>query len=151
VTNRYLQRTDRPVFYYDGATTPANGNANVKTVQMDLFVNPDPTNAGTESEIKSGADLRAVANFPTGTFTATSEGSGKVLLNAEAYSPDNEKITYSWACSGSNCPTSSSSNYLSATGSQYEWSPGSGTYTVILTVTDDRGLSYASTQTVTVS
>jgi Tfp pilus assembly protein PilV len=157
VTNRYQQRTDRPAFSYYSGSTPAPNNvdtsglSSITSVGMDLFVNPTPTNSVTESEIKSGADLRATANFPMATFTSTSEGTGKVLLNAEAYSPDNEQLTYSWSCSGSNCPTSSSSSYLNATSPQYEWSPGTGTYTVTLTVTDDRGLSYASTQTVTVS
>jgi prepilin-type N-terminal cleavage/methylation domain-containing protein len=156
VTNRYQQRTDRPVFSYINGSTTANsvdtaGLSAITSVGADLFLNPTPTNASTESEIKSGADLRAVANFPTATFTTTSEGTGKVLLNAEAYSPDNEQLTYSWSCSGSNCPTSSSSSYLNATSPQYEWSPGSGTYTITLVATDDRGLSYASTQTVNVS
>lgn len=126
VTNRYLQRTDRPLFYYDGFSTPANGITNVKTVQMDLFANPTPTNSGTESEIKSGTDVRASADVPSAYFTTTSEGTGKVLLNAEAYSPDNNQVTYAWSCSGSNCPTSGS-NVLNATSAQYEWSPGTGT------------------------
>lgn len=156
VTNRYQQRTDRPVFsYYNGSTTAnsvdTSGLSAITSVGTDLFLNPTPTNSGVESEIKSGADLRAVANFPTATFTTTSEGTGKVLLNAEAYSPDNEQLTYSWSCSGSNCPTSSSTTYLNSTSPQYEWSPGTGTYTITLTATDDRGLSYASTQTVNVS
>jgi type II secretory pathway pseudopilin PulG len=150
VTNRYQQRTDRHAFYFNDGTDPTDLSS-VFTVQIDLFVNPTPGVAGAESEIKSGAFLRNQPRSPVANFTYTATGNGGVLLNGgTSYSPDGEDLTYSWSCTSTSCPDSSA-----LTGSNQglvDWTPGAGTYTVELTVTDQTGLTATtSPQTVTVT
>lgn len=148
VTNRYQQRTDRPAFYFNNGSSPSNLGS-VFTVQIDLFVNPTPSVPAAESEIKSGAFLRNQPRSPVAYFTSTDTGNGGVLLNGgTSYSPDGENLTYSWSCTPS-CPDSSA-----LTGSNQglvDWTPGAGTYTVQLTVTDETGLTAPYTASVTVT
>jgi PKD repeat protein len=149
VTNRYQQRTDRPAFTFNNGTAPAD-LSQVYTVQIDLFVNPTPSNSSAETELRSGAFLRNQPRSPVANFTYTPTGAGGVLLNgATSYSPDGLDLTYSWACASGSCPDAAG-----LTDSQeglVDWTPGAGTYTVTLTVTDQTGLTATETQTVTVS
>ena len=140
VTNRYKQRTDRPAFTYNGGTAPSN-LATVDTVGLDLFVNPTPSLADAETELRSGAFLRNQQRQPVANFTYTPLGGGTALLNAgPSYDPSGEPLTYSWSCSGSTSCASSAA--------VFSWKPGAGTYTVTLTVTDPAGLQaqYKNTQ-----
>lgn len=149
VTNRYQQRTDRPAFYFNDGTDPSDLSS-VFTVQIDLFVNPTPGVPAAESEIKSGAFLRNQPRSPVAQFTSTATGNGGVLLNGGiSYSPDGEDLTYSWSCTSASCPNSSA---LTSNQGLVDWTPGAGTYTVQLTVTDQTGLTDTSApQTVTVT
>ena len=149
VTNRYQGRSDRPAFTFNNGTAPSNLGS-VFTVQVDLFVNPTPTVPAAEVEIRSGAFLRNQPRSPVATFTYTDTGNGGVLLNGgTSYSPDGEDLTYSWTCTTTSCPHNST-----LTGSNQglvDWSPGAGTYTVQLTVTDQTGLTNVLSQSVTVT
>jgi prepilin-type N-terminal cleavage/methylation domain-containing protein len=148
VTNRYQGRTDRPAFTFNNGTAPSDLSS-VFTVQLELFVNPTPTVAAAESELRSGAFLRNQPRSPVATFTYTDTGGGGVLLNGgTSYSPDGEDLSYGWKCTSAACPDTSGLT-LSNQG-LVDWSPGAGTYTVQLTVTDQTGLTATSTQSVTV-
>ena len=149
VTNRYQQRTDRPAFTFNNGSAPSDLGS-VFTVQLDLFVNPNPDTPAAESEVRSGAFLRNQPRSPVATFTYTDTGSGGVLLNGgTSYSPDGEDLTYNWTCTSASCPDNSGLT-LSNQG-LVNWRPGAGTYTVQLTVTDQTGLTAISTQSVTVT
>ncbi|MFL5824013.1 MAG: PKD domain-containing protein, partial [Solirubrobacteraceae bacterium] len=122
----------------------------VFTVQIDVFVNPTPTVAAAESEVRSGAFLRNQPRSPVVNFTYTATGGGGVLLNGgTSYSPDGEDLTFAWSCTSDACPDNAGLT-LSNQG-LVDWSPGAGTYTVQLTVTDQTGLTATSTQSVTVT
>jgi prepilin-type N-terminal cleavage/methylation domain-containing protein len=145
LTNRYQGRTDRPAFYYnngalDNDSVAASDLPQVTSVQVDLFVNPTPTQSSRESELRSAAFLRNQTHSPVAWFTPTDQGGGSVLLNGgTSYSPDGYDLSYSWSCISAGCPAASS---LSAqTDGLVTWQPGPGTYTVQLTVTDPNGLS----------
>ena len=149
VTNRQKQRSDRPAFTFNNSTAPSD-LSQVFTVQIDLFVNPTPTNTTAESELRSGAFLRNQPRAPVAAFTYTPTQGGGVLLNgAPSYSPDGLDLNYSWSCTSSPCPSTSA-----LTDSQtglVDWNPGAGTYTIKLTVTDSTGLTATATQDVTVT
>jgi hypothetical protein len=150
VTNRYKQRTDRPLFYFNDSSTPPSDLSQVRSVQIDLFVNPTPKPPAAEDELRSGVFLRNQVRPPVAYFTSTPTGNGGVLLNGGiSYSPDNYDLSFSWSCVSSGCPSAS---FLSgATDGLVDWKPGAGTYTVSLTVTDATGLaSTPYTQQVTV-
>jgi hypothetical protein len=149
VTNRYQQRTDRPAFSFNNGTAPSNLAA-VYTVQIDLFVNPTPSVPAAETELRSGAFLRNQPRSPVANFTSTDTGQGGVLLNgATSYSPNGLDLSYSWACGAGSCPDSSA--LTNSQSGLVDWTPGAGTYTVQLTVTDQTGLTDTVTQQVTVS
>jgi prepilin-type N-terminal cleavage/methylation domain-containing protein len=149
VTNRYQGRTDRPAFSFNDGSAPSNLAA-VFTVQLDLFVNPTPKVASAESEVRSGAFLRNQPRSPVANFTYTDTGGGGVLINGgTSYSLDGEDLTYAWTCTSQSCPNNSGLT-LSNQG-LVDWTPGAGTYTVQLTVTDQTGLTATTTQSVTVT
>jgi prepilin-type N-terminal cleavage/methylation domain-containing protein len=148
VTNRY-QGADRPAFSYNNGSDPSDLSS-VFTVQVDLFVNPTPSVAAAEVEIRSGAFLRNQPRQPVADFTPLTTGNGGVLLNgAISYSPDGENLTYSWTCTGTPCPHNTT--LTSSNQGLVDWTPGAGTYTVQLTVTDQTGLTDTQTETVIVT
>ncbi|HEY1522511.1 MAG TPA: prepilin-type N-terminal cleavage/methylation domain-containing protein [Solirubrobacteraceae bacterium] len=148
VTNRY-QGADRSAFFFNNGSDPSDLGS-VFTVQIDLFVNPTPTVAAAEVEIRSGAFLRNQPRKPVPDFTPLATGHGGVLLNGgTSYSPDGEDLSYAWTCTGTPCPHNST-----LTGSNQglvDWTPGAGTYTVQLTITDETGLTATTTKSVTVT
>jgi prepilin-type N-terminal cleavage/methylation domain-containing protein len=148
VTNLY-QGANQPAFTFNNGSAPSNLGS-VFTVQIDLFVNPTPSNTSATSEVKSGAFLRNQPRSPVPNFTYTDTGNGGVLLNGgTSYSPDGEDLTFNWTCTSSVCPDNSGLT-LSNQG-LVDWVPGAGTYTVQLTVTDQTGLTATKSQTVTVT
>lgn len=148
VTNRY-QGANNPAFSF----TYSGGSSlnQVIAVQIDLFVNPTPKFRGAQTELRSGAYLRNQLRSPVANFTYTATGGGAVLLNGgTSYSPDGGDLTYSWSCtSPAACPAASS--LTSQKQGLVSWTPGAGTYTVQLTVTDAAGLSNTYPLSVTVT
>lgn len=149
VTNRYLGRTDRPAFTYNDGSAPSD-LTDITTVQMDIFVNPTPTVTAAEAELRSAVYLRNELRAPLASFTDTPTGAGGVLLNGgPSYSPDGASLSYSWSCTSTVCP--SSSTLSGSSSGLIDWVPGAGTYTVQLTVTDSTGLTDTTSQQVTVT
>jgi prepilin-type N-terminal cleavage/methylation domain-containing protein len=147
LTNRY-QGASRPAFYFNNGMLDSNSVAaadlpEVSSVQIDLFVNPTPTQPSRESELRSSAFLRNQTHSPVATFTSTPQGGGSVLLNgATSYSPDGYDLSYSWSCISAGCPAAST--LAAQSDGLVTWQPGPGTYTVQLTVTDPNGLTGVS-------
>jgi type II secretory pathway pseudopilin PulG len=147
--NRYQQRADRPAFTYDNGAAPSD-LTKITSVQIDLFVNPTPTVAAAETDLRSAVFLRNQVHAPEASFTQTDMGSGSVLLNGgTSYSPDGSDLNYAWSCTTPSCPAASALD--GSTTGLVVWHPGAGSYTVVLTVTDTSGLSASVTQAVTVS
>jgi type II secretory pathway pseudopilin PulG len=150
IVNRY-KGADRPAFYFNNGSAPSDLST-ITSVQMDMFVNPTPSVSAAQAELKSGVYLRNEVQSPVAQFTSTPTGNGGVLLNGGiSYSPDGGNLSYSWSCTfPSPCPKSSTLSGASDA-LVISWSPGIGTYTVQLTVTDSSGLTntYSSQVTVT--
>ncbi|HET9126381.1 MAG TPA: prepilin-type N-terminal cleavage/methylation domain-containing protein [Solirubrobacteraceae bacterium] len=136
-----------PVFTYDGSAgslgaTPTDLTA-IRSVGIDLFVNPDPGVSGDESELQSSALLRNAQSGPVAAFTWSQGTPGSVNLDAGvSYSPSGEPLTYAWSCAPVACSSSARI---------FTWQPGAGSDTVTLTVTDQAGLSTSIHQAVTIS
>jgi prepilin-type N-terminal cleavage/methylation domain-containing protein len=154
VMNRYQQTSSYPVFSFnnglDGDNVTASDLAQISTIQVKLRVNPTPSLTGATTQIQSAAYLRNKQHAPVAQFTYTATGSGGVILNAgQSYSPDNEQLSYAWACSSSPCPSAGA--LAIASNGLVSWKPGAGTYTVALTVTDQTGVQTTTSQQVTVT
>jgi prepilin-type N-terminal cleavage/methylation domain-containing protein len=154
VMNRYQQTSDYPAFSFnnglDANSVAAADLPLISTIQVNLRVNPTPTLSGATTQIRSAAYLRNKQHAPVAQFTYTATGNGGVILNAgQSYSPDNEQLSYAWACTSSPCPAAGSLSI--ATNGLVSWKPGAGTYTVALTVTDQTGVQTTTTQQVTVT
>jgi Prokaryotic N-terminal methylation motif len=148
VTNRFKGAT-QTAFTFNGGTAPSDLTT-ISSVQIDLFVNPTPPTPAAETELRSAAFLRNQHRSPVASFTYTTTGGGGVLLNGgSAYSPDGQALSYAWSCtSPSPCPSSSTLSQAST--GLIDWVPGSGTYTVKLTVTDETGLATSTSQQVVI-
>ena len=154
IMNRYKQTSSYPAFSFndglDGNSVAATDLPQISTIQINLRVNPTPTLSGATTQIQSSAYLRNKQHSPVAQFTYTATGSGGVILNAgQSYSPDNEQLSYTWACTTAACP--SASTLSNASSGLVSWRPGAGTYTVALTVTDETGVQTTTTQQVTVT
>ena len=154
VMNRYQQTTGYPAFSFndglDGNSVAATDLPQISTIQVNLRVNPTPSLSGATTQIESSAYLRNKQHSPVAQFTYSATGSGGVILNAgQSYSPDNEQLSYAWACTSTSCPSASA--LAIATSGLVSWRPGVGTYTVALTVTDETGVQTTTTQQVTVT
>ncbi|HEX7291608.1 MAG TPA: prepilin-type N-terminal cleavage/methylation domain-containing protein [Conexibacter sp.] len=154
VMNRYQQTSGYPAFSFnnglDGNSVAAADLTQVSTIQVNLRVNPTPSLSGATTQIQSSAYLRNKQHAPVAQFTYTATGRGGVILNAgQSYSPDNEQLSYAWACTSSPCP--SAGTLAIASNGLVSWQPGAGTFTVALTVTDQTGVETTTTQQVTVT
>jgi prepilin-type N-terminal cleavage/methylation domain-containing protein len=154
VMNRYQQTSGSPVFSFnnglDANSVPAADLPVISTIQINLRVNPTPSLSGATTQIQSAAYLRNKQHAPVAQFTYTATGNGGVILNAgPSYSPDNEQLSYAWACTSSPCPSAGALSI--ASNGLVSWKPGAGTYTVALTVTDQTGVQTTTTQQVTVT
>jgi len=154
VTNRYQQATGYPVFSFnnglDANSVAAADLSLISTIQVNLRVNPTPSLSGATTQIRSAAYLRNKQHAPVAQFTYAATGNGGVILNAgPSYSPDNEQLSYAWACTSSPCPAAGS--LAIASNGLVSWKPGAGTYTVALTVTDQTGVQTTTSQQVTVT
>jgi len=154
VMNRYQQTSSYPVFSYnnglDGDDVAASDLPQISTIQVKLRVNPTPSLGGATTQIQSSAYLRNKQHAPVAQFTYTATGAGGVILNAgQSYSPDNQQLSFAWACTSSPCPAGGTLSI--ASNGLVSWRPGAGTYTVALTVTDQTGIQTTTTQEVTVT
>jgi prepilin-type N-terminal cleavage/methylation domain-containing protein len=154
VMNRYQQTTTYPAFSFnngfDSNSVAAGDLPQISTIQINLRVNPTPSLSGATTQIQSSAYLRNKQHAPVAQFTYAATGGGGVLLNAgQSYSPDNEQLSYTWACTSSPCPSAGALS-IASTG-LVSWQPGAGTYTVVLTVTDQTGVQSITSQRVTVT
>jgi prepilin-type N-terminal cleavage/methylation domain-containing protein len=154
VMNRYQQTASYPSFSFnnglDGNSVAASDLPQISTIQVSLRVNPTPSLTGATTQIQSSAYLRNKQHAPVAQFTYAATGGGGVILNAgPSYSPDNEQLSYSWACTSSPCPGASA--LAIASNGLVSWQPGAGTYTVALTVTDQTGVQTTTSQQVTVT
>ena len=154
VMNRYQQTSSHPVFSFnnglDANSVAAADLPLISTIQVNLRVNPTPSLPGATTQIRSAAYLRNKQHAPVAQFTYTATGNGGVILNAgQSYSPDNEQLSYAWACTSSPCPAAGSLSI--ASNGLVSWKPGAGTYSVALTVTDQTGVQTTTTQQVTVT
>lgn len=154
VMNRYQQTSSYPAFSFnnglDGDSVAAADLPEISTIQVKLRVNPTPSLTGATTQIQSSAYLRNKQHAPVAQFTYTATGRGGVILNAgQSYSPDNQQLSYAWACTSSPCPAA---GVLAITSNGLvSWQPGAGTYTVALTVTDQTGIQTTTSQQVTVT
>jgi prepilin-type N-terminal cleavage/methylation domain-containing protein len=154
VMNRYQQTSGYPVFSFnnglDGDSVAASDLPQISTIQVKLRVNPTPSLSGATTQIQSSAYLRNKQHAPVAQFTYTATGNGGVILNAgQSYSPDNQQLSYAWACTSSPCPAAGTLSI--ASNGLVSWRPGAGTYSVALTVTDQTGIQTTTTQQVTVT
>jgi prepilin-type N-terminal cleavage/methylation domain-containing protein len=154
VMNRYQQTASYPSFSFnnglDGNNVAASDLPQVSTIQVNLRVNPTPSLSGATTQIQSSAYLRNKQHAPVAQFNYTATGGGGVLLNAgPSYSPDNEQLSYAWACTSSPCPSAAALSL--ASNGLVSWQPGAGIYTVALTVTDQSGVQTTTSQQVTVT
>ncbi|HXE44018.1 MAG TPA: prepilin-type N-terminal cleavage/methylation domain-containing protein [Conexibacter sp.] len=154
IMNRYQQTSSYPAFSFndglDSNSVAATDLPQISTIQINLRVNPTPSLSGATTQVQSAAYLRNKQHSPVAQFTYTATGGGGVILNAgQSYSPDNEQLSYAWACTSSPCPSASALSI--ASNGLVSWRPGAGTYTVALTVTDQTGVQTTTTQQVTVT
>jgi prepilin-type N-terminal cleavage/methylation domain-containing protein len=154
VMNRYQQTPSHPVFSFnnglDGDSVAATDLPQISTIQVKLRVNPTPSLSGATTQIQSSAYLRNKQHAPVAQFTYTATGNGGVILNAgQSYSPDDQQLSFAWACTSSPCPAGGTLSI--ASNGLVSWQPGAGTYTVALTVTDQTGIQSTTTQEVTVT
>jgi prepilin-type N-terminal cleavage/methylation domain-containing protein len=132
-----------PIFTYDTATLSDIGQIN-----LDLWVDADPTKPPNATKLKSGIVLRNRNKPPVSSFVATDAGDLEVHLDASAsYDPEGQRLAYRW-CSTSGCDDTTKLG----TGVTYDWlAPAAGTYSFYLQVTDSGGITVESgPQTVTV-
>ena len=129
---------NRPVFTYDSAIT-----AEIRRVEMSLFVDTTLNRKPKETHLQSAIFLRNANHAPVASFTSSVTGSGQVILNGTASRDDEgERLRYSWKINGTTiAPTTATVDHSGL---------GSGSHTVELTVTDPGGLFGTATSTVTV-
>jgi len=135
---------NRALFAYGpaGAATTAQ----IRSVQVDLFVNPSPGNQPGETELTSGIFLRNSLAPPVASF-AVSQVNGSVQLNGSGSTdPNGQTLSYQWFVDGS---------ATGGTTQQYQFQPGAfasgSTHTFMLTVTNTGGLSNSASQVVTIN
>ena len=128
---------NRPVFFPDSTQV-----SHVSSIRTSLWIDMDPRKLPAEQQLATSIFLRNQNQAPEGTFTYLVSQNGSVVLNATGSSdPEGERITYNWY----------QGSELIGQGLTATWpDPGSGSYTVTLTVTDQSGLNESTSQTVVV-
>jgi hypothetical protein len=140
------------VFTYNGGPPPSDPTDKAslplfRSVGIDLWVNPTPQDTNNAYELRSTVWLRN-ADYPVPSFALPTSASGTIVLDGTAsYSPAGEPLTYQWSYSTGGAPPV----VLSSTPT-YKWTPpGTGSYRVTLTVTDQGGAAASTWQMVTVT
>jgi type II secretory pathway pseudopilin PulG len=92
VTNK--NGVDRPLFQFNA---PTSTSAKITEVHASLFIDVDPTRPPAETRISSGVFLRNQNQAPTASFTISSGGPGRFLMNAATSSdPEGRTLGYFW-------------------------------------------------------
>jgi len=154
VSNRIGGSTTRPLLTYGppGYSTAAQ----IKQVEIALWVDPNPGKPPGATELTSGVYLRNELSNPTATFTPTQikqGGVSDVQLNGSASNdPNGQALTYQWyTAAGSQCAGPPSGSVAATT---QQWDAGhfssTTTQTFWLVVTDTAGLTGTTCQAVTV-
>jgi len=134
----------RALFSYGPAG--ASSTAQIKSVAVDVFIDPKPGSQPGETELTSGIFLRNSLAPPVASFTVT-QVNGSVQLNASTSSdPNGQSLSYQWYLDGS---------ATGGTTQQYQFASGTfasgSSHTFMLTVTNTGGLSNSTSQTVKVN
>lgn len=152
VTNEIGGNTTRPLFSF--SPTGWTSTAQIKQVQIDLYVDQNPGKPPGPTEISSGVDLRNELSNPVAAFavsqTKLNNGQTNVLLNGSLSSDANgQTLSYQWYTAGS-CPQPSGSVVSTSQQPQLSYPSNSGSQAFLLVVTDTAGLSNCQAQTVTI-
>lgn len=92
VTN--LNGSSRPIFQYNADPSTS---AKITEVHIALFVDVDPNHPPAETRISTGVFLRNQNQPPTASFTISTAGSNRFLLNAANSSdPEGRTLSYFW-------------------------------------------------------
>ncbi|HEX8648916.1 MAG TPA: PKD domain-containing protein [Thermoleophilaceae bacterium] len=135
VVNR-LGPLERAVFTYDAASA-----AQVRRVEMTLYVDTTLARDPKETQLQSAIFLRNANRAPAAAFTASVTGSGLTVLNATGSAdPEGERLRFAWKVDGvAIAPTSETVDHGGL---------APGPHEVELTVTDPGGLFHTTRQTV---
>ena len=136
IVNRYNGQ-NRPVFSPDSTQA-----SHVSSIRTSLWIDMDPLELPAEQQLATSIFLRNQNQAPEAAFTFLVSQNGSVVLNATGSSdPEGERIKYTWY----------QGSTIIGEGLTATWpDPGSGSYTVTLTVTDQSGLNESTSQTVVV-
>jgi|GEM_PF-1299652 len=143
---------NRPLFTYGPAGY--SGNSQIRSVEIDLYVDQNPGHRPGPTEITSGVYLRNDLAPPVSQFvidkTDFQNGGADINLDGSLSSdPNGQVLSYQWY-QGSSC---SSPSVPLTGGTTQQFNAGdvtNGTYTYSLLVTNTGGLTNCSSQTVTV-
>jgi type II secretory pathway pseudopilin PulG len=155
VTNEIGGDTTRPVFTY-GPSGWAD-ISQIKSVQIHLFVDRNPTHLPGPIDVTSGVYLRNELAPPTASFaalkTAEQQGTDIYLNGSTSTDPNGQTLSYQWY-QGVTCPSStsapSSGAISGAISQQYDAGTFTSSQTFALVVTNSGGLSSCYSSQVTV-
>ncbi len=150
VTNRYQGLSTRPAFTFNNGAAPGNLST-ITSVQLDMFVNPTPTLAAAETELRSAAYLRNQLRAPV-SLHLHADGLGRgAAERLHVVEPRRSGSLLHLVLHGTRVVSLGRAPWPAASGGLVDWHPGAGTYTVSLTVTDTSGLAATYSQSVTVT
>jgi type II secretory pathway pseudopilin PulG len=136
IVNNYGGQS-RPVFAFNSSDPTM-----VTEVRTDLYVDPDPAHAPTETHLQSGVFLRNQNRPPLANLQTTPGNQGHVILNASASTdPEGKLLSYSWSDNGTK---------LKSTSPVWDYQTTSGPHTIQVDVRDPAGLIASASAQVTV-
>jgi type II secretory pathway component PulJ len=131
-----------PIFTYDTAMLTS-----IKTVSVDLIIDPTPGVVPESTELKTSITLRNQNQAPVASFVAIPTGNLHVDLDgSNAYDPEGTALTYRW-CLVSLCSAAAA---IGTTSTVDYVASSTGAKTFYLDVTDAGGITTEASQTVTV-
>lgn len=144
VTNE-VNGQNRPVFNYGPCGTSCTSTSQIKSVEVDLFLNLNTAQSQPgETEITSGIYLRNSLAPPVASFIAYAENSHEILDASASSDPNGQALSYQWSENGTAIAGATTQTYDAGA-----FTCGCSE-TFGLTVTDTGGLSSSTSETVTV-